>query len=526
MDRRAVLQALGAGSVLVAFGGTAELDRARPHPGRFDRDPFTLGVASGEPTPDGAVLWTRLAPEPLEVGGGTAGLGNMAVRWEIADDDAMRRVVRRGTAVAAADLAHSVHVEVEGLRPGREYWYRFRAGDAVTPPARLVTAPARGARVGDVRFAFATCQKWDDGFYNAYRHMADEDLDLVLHLGDYIYEYGIDAGGGARRLSTPLGPEHAQEIVTLDQYRLRHALYKTDPDLQLAHARFPFVVTWDDHEVDNDYTADIPEDGMPPSAFRARRRAAYQAFYEHLPLRSPARPRGRSGATTLYRALPWGDLATFLVLDTRQFRSDHPRGDGEHPRCEQSFDPQQTMLGDQQERWLARQLRGSAARWHLLAQQVLVAQLDHDPGPGTVHWQDAWDGYPVARRRLLDTIIASGTRNPFAMTGDWHSTFVNDVHLDPTDPSSPVVLPEIVTPALTSNGDGDVYGPYYGPMIPFNPHIRWFDGDRKGYVRTKVTRSRLEADIRFVSRVGAPTSSIATAASFALDDRDPILHPS
>jgi alkaline phosphatase D len=523
LGRRSLLRAFGATTVLAAFGGTAPLDRSRPRPVRFPSDPFTLGVASGDPTASGVVLWTRLAPEPLRADGGLAGAGNVPVRWEVAEDPAMRRVVRRGTAVAPADLAHSVHVEVEGLRPGREHWYRFRAGDAVTAPARTCTAPGRHDRVDDVRFAFLTCQKWEDGFYTAYRHLAEEDLDLVLHLGDYTYEYGIDpATGGVRGVTLPA--EYADETWTLDQYRLRHSLYKTDADLQAAHARFPFAVTWDDHEVDNDYTDDVPEDGTPPEEFVVRRAAAYQAFYEHLPLRPPARPRGRRGGTRLYRNLPWGRLAQFLVLDTRQFRSDHPCGDGEHARCEASFDPTQTVLGRRQERWLADQLGRSQAQWNLLAQQVLVAQLDHDPGPGTVHWQDAWDGYPAARQRLLDDVLASGARNPFAMTGDWHSTFVNEVRYDPADVTSPVVLPEIVTPAVTSNGDGDVYGPYYGPMIPFNPHIRWFDGDRKGYVRARATRRRLVADVRFVDRVGAPTAGISTATTVTVEDGNPTVH--
>lgn len=411
IDRRRLRQAVGATSVLAAFGGTARLDRSAPRSVRFARDPFTLGVASGDPTSDGVVLWTRLAPEPLAADGGLGSYGNVSVRWEVAEDEAMRRVVRRGTAVAPADLAHSVHVEVTGLRSSRPYWYRFRAGDAATEPARTLTAPGRHDRVGDVRFAFVTYQKWEDGFYNAYRHLAEEDLHLVLHLGDYIYEYGIDPTANGRGVVLPAA--YADETWTLDQYRLRHALYKTDGDLQRAHARFPFVVTWDDHEVDNDYTTDIPEDGTPPERFVVRRRAAYQAYYEHMPLRVLARPRGPAGGTRQYRSLPWGELADFVVLDTRQVRSDHPCGDGEHARCEASFDPNQTVLGAEQERWLARELRRSGARWNVLAQQVLVTQLDHDPGPGTIHWQDAWDGYPVARTRLLDSILASGASNPF-----------------------------------------------------------------------------------------------------------------
>ena len=338
IDRRTLLRNAAAGSVLIAFGGTRALDRGSPVEPSLSADPFTLGVASGDPLPDSVVLWTRLAPEPLTPSGGLDGVGNVRVGWEVAEDAAMQRVVRRGRSVAAADLAHAVHVDARGLRPGREYWYRFTVGDWATEPARTRTAPAAHDAVDAVNFAFCTCQKWEDGFYNAFAHLAEEDLDLVLHLGDYTYEYGIDpATGGVRGVSLPA--EYAEETVTLDQFRLRHALYKTDADLQLAHARFPWVTVWDDHEVDNDYTADIPEDGTPPEQFRLRRIAGYQAFYEHLPLRSVARP-DRRGQSELYRAITWGSMAEFDVVDTRQYRSDHPCGDGEHARCAASFDPE------------------------------------------------------------------------------------------------------------------------------------------------------------------------------------------
>ena len=268
ITRRQVLAGATASGVLVAFGGEKALARGFPRTPRLQSNPFTLGVASGDPLSDGVVLWTRLAPEPLTADGGLGEAGNLEVRWEVARDEQMRRVVRRGRAVAPADLAHSVHVDVRGLEPGREYWYRFTAGDWASPPARTRTAPAPHDLLDGMTFAYATCQKWEEGFYNAYAHMAEEDLDLVVFLGDYTYEYGIDpATGGVRGVELP--PEYADETVTLDQFRLRHALYKTDGDLQRAHARFPFVVTWDDHEVDNDYTGDIPEDGTPPEVFRA-----------------------------------------------------------------------------------------------------------------------------------------------------------------------------------------------------------------------------------------------------------------
>jgi alkaline phosphatase D len=265
-----VLAGATAAGVLVAFGGEKALARGLPRPPRLPSNPFTLGVASGDPLPDGIVVWTRLALAPLTADGGLGGAGNLEVGWEVARDERMHGVVRSGRAVAPADLAHSVHVDVRGLEPGREYWYRFTTGDWASPVARTRTAPAPDGRLDRMTFAYATCQKWEEGFYNAYAHMAEEDLDLVVFLGDYTYEYGIDpATGGVRGVQLP--PEYAKETVTLDQFRLQHALYKTDGDLQRAHARFPFVVTWDDHEVDNDYTGDIPEDGTPPEVFLRRR---------------------------------------------------------------------------------------------------------------------------------------------------------------------------------------------------------------------------------------------------------------
>jgi alkaline phosphatase D len=521
IDRRTLLRNAAAGSVLVAFGGFKALDRSSPIEPSLPANPFTLGVASGDPLPDAVVLWTRLAPEPLTASGGLDGVGNVRVGWELAEDAAMQRVVRRGGSVAAADLAHAVHVDARGLRPGREYWYRFTVGDWATEPARTRTAPAAHDAVDAVRFAFCTCQKWEDGFYNAFAHLAEEDLDLVLHLGDYTYEYGIDpATGGVRGVTLPA--EYAKETVTLDQFRLRHALYKTDSDLQRAHARFPWVTVWDDHEIDNDYTADIPEDGTPPEEFRLRRIAGYQAFYEHLPLRSVARP-DRRGNAELYRAITWGPMAEFDVVDTRQYRDDHPCGDGERARCAASFDPGQTMLGDRQERWLGSRLRRNRARWTVLANQVMVTELDHDPGPGTVHWQDSWDGYPAARQRMLEALTTQ--RNPIIITGDWHSTFVNDIKFDYQSGGSPTVATEVITPAITSNGDGPVYGPYYGPMIAWNPHIKYFEGDLKGYVRCRADSRQLEMDVRFVDFVGSPGAGIRTAASFVVEDGQPGAQP-
>lgn len=310
---------------------------------RFSGYPFSLGVASGEPFSDSVVLWTRLAPDPLNGGG----MPNhpVPVKWQIAADESMKQIVRSGTEMAVPEFGHSVHAEVSGLRPDHWYWYQFRVGNEVSPVGRTRTAPAMGDRVNRFRFAFASCQNWEQGYYTAYKYMAEEDLDLVIHLGDYIYE------GPPRE--TALRPHSGNgEPYTVEEYRNRHAQYKTDPNLQAAHAAFPWLVTWDDHEVDNNYADEIPQDPEQQSRedFLARRAAAYQVYYEHMPLRRFSIPRGPD--MQLYRRLTFGNLAEFNVLDTRQYRTDQPCGDGTKPRCEQVFDPNATLTGAEQERWL------------------------------------------------------------------------------------------------------------------------------------------------------------------------------
>jgi len=512
VNRRSLLVGAGALTGLAIATGRQTKVLAQP---KFSDYPFKLGIASGEPLPDSIVLWTRLAPDPFNGGGMPP--QNIPVQWLVAADENMRQVVRSGTAMATPGFAHSVHVEVQGLQPGYWYWYQFRVGNELSAVGRTRTAPAPRERLKQLNFAFVTCQKWEDGFYSAYRRLAEEELDVVFHLGDYIYEYGINSTGGVRNVSLP--EQFQQEIKTLEQYRLRYALYKTDPDLQKAHALFPFVVTWDDHEVDNDYTDAISENNDPIAQFLERRAAAYQAYYEHMPLRRFSVPRGAD--MRLYRRLTFGNLAEFSVLDTRQYRSDHPCGDGETPRCQAALDPAQTMTGDRQQRWLFDGLDRSETRWNIIAQQVLMAQLDHKIGAGEIFWNDSWDGYPLARQRLLNFIADRKLTNPVVLTGDWHSTFVSDLKLDFKDPNSPTVATEFVTPSLTTNGDQEVYGPYYGPMIPENPHIKFFDGDRRGYFRVNLNHERWHTDLRIVTTVSRKDAPVYTLASFALENGRP-----
>ena len=384
----------------------------------------------------------------------------------------MRSVVRRGLGRADPDLAHSVHVEVHGLRPGRDHWFQFDAAGEESPVGHFRTAPGAFDEPRELRFAFVTCQDWPSGHYTAYRDMyqRDLDLDLVLHLGDYTYEYAI--GGNNRGIPTPAGFE--AETVDLRTYRLRHTLHKLDPDLQAMHAAVPFVVVWDDHEVQNDYSGIYPEYSDTSPAFLARRAAAYQAWYEHMPVRRSAL--GRPGdELRIYRRLRYGRLAEFTMLDDRQYRDDNPCGDGESLRCEAALAEDYSMLGPTQERWVAQGLRGSRARWNIIGQQLLLAELEHLPYQDERYWNDAWDGYPTARQRLLEQVVANDVPNPVFLTGDWHSTFVNDLKLDFKDPSAPTIATELVTPAITTGGDGTPYGPYYGaddPVQPAHPLLR------------------------------------------------------
>lgn len=516
VDRRRFLGLVGAlagtaAAAQVPLASAAEVPRP---PLAF---PFTLGVASGDPVPDGFVLWTRLAPEPFAPRGGVPPT-DLAVEWEVYADARLRRVVRRGVAPAALSLAHSVHVEVGGLPAGREYWYRFRYRDHVSTVGRTRTAPAAGRPTSRMTIASVSCQAFQDGHYTAYRHLVDDDPDLVLHLGDYVYEGGVDPLGGVRKVPVPALAQPAPR--TLEQWRARYALYRSDADLQAAHAAVPFAATWDDHEVQNDYANTRSQYEGDISALRA---AAYQAYYEHLPLRAASIPRP-DGGLTLHRGLDFGGLVSLSVLDGRQHRDVPPGGWGEAPASPAAYDPSVTMLGDQQERWLESRLRGSRAEWTVLGNNVMMARLEHEATPGARLWHDAWDGFPAARNRITSLLADARVPNPVVLTGDWHSTFVNDIRLDFDRPDSPVVATEFVGTSVTTNGDGPVYGPYYGPMIGFNPHIRYFDGDRRGYQLHTVTRKEWRTELRMVDFVTRPDAGVSTLASFVVESGRPGAH--
>lgn len=477
-------------------------------PVKFNDNPFKLGVASGDPLPNGIVLWTRLAPDPVNGGGVPANA--VKVKWEIAEDEKLKKVVKKGEAVARPEFAHSVHVEVYGLKPGRHYWYRFMTGDDVSPVGRTRTAPEFDAQLDHLTFAFASCQHYESGYYTAYKHMADEDLDLVVHLGDYIYEGGITEGRTRRH--------NSKKIVSLDDYRNRYGLYKSDEHLKAAHAMFPWVVTTDDHEVENNYANEISEKGMDPKEFLKMRAAAYQAYYEHMPLRRSSMPDGPD--MKLYRNFTFGDLAKFSVLDTRQYRTDQPCGDGAKPNCDGVFDPKATLMGKEQEKWLFNGLSKSKSKWNIIAQQVMFATFDLAPGPEEKYSMDKWAAYDAEFKRMQEFLHERKPSNPVILTGDIHCNWVADVKLDFNEPTSPVIATEFVGTSISSGGNGQDMRPSTEKALPENPHIKYFN-DRRGYVRCKLTRKQWVTDFRTVDVVTEQNYPVTTKATYVVEDGKP-----
>ena len=480
---------------------------------RFDAYPFTLGVASGCPRPDGVVLWTRLAPEPLHAGG--MGPEAVEVRWELAGDQAFRDIVARGRERATPEAAHSVHVELRGLAPDRVYWYRFAAGDAVSPTGRTRTAPAAAADVQRLRFAFASCQHFEQGHFGAYRHLAAEEVDLIVFLGDYIYE----TSWGRKHVRKHSGPEAS----TLIGYRNRHAQYKTDPDLQAMHAQVPWLFTWDDHEVSNDY-ADTQGQYLQ-AGFVERRAAAYRAYYEHMPLERAMLPRGPD--MRIYERFGWGRLASFHMLDDRQHRHvqvcpQPKRGGGSNVvddlACPERKDPERSLLGAAQERWLQEGLDRSTAHWNVLGQQTLMAQLDRTPGPGVTHWTDSWDGYPAARKRLLDYIAQRKPSDVLVIGGDVHSHWVCDLKPDFDRPEAEIVATEFCGTSITSQAWAQARN---AALLPDNPHVRFASSERRGYVVMELTPRACQARLRGIHNEKARDTGIATQASFVVESGRP-----
>jgi alkaline phosphatase D len=486
-------------------------------------DPFSLGVAAGSPSPDGFVLWTRLAPEPLSVDPAAAGgmsQGDVELAYEIATDDAFRTIIKHGRCIAERTFAHSVHLEVRGLDPRRPYWYRFTRGDAVSRVGHAMTAAAPGSKVDRLRFGFVSCSNYEQGHFSACRHLADESPEFFVCLGDYIYEYIDKLHPTVRRHSDNV------DAATLPTYRNRYAQYRLDPDLQRLHAEAAALVTWDDHEVQNDYADRWSQNYDDTPHFLDRRAAAYQAFYEHMPVRAMSRPNGP--AMRVYDRFQFGDLAEISLIDGRQYRSrqacyeERHSGKG-HPEsntsCPERLAAERYLIGAEQERWLFDGLSRSNARWNVIAQDVLMAQLRQRDDKGDfAYWTDDWNGYPKDRQRVLDYLHNSRTANPVVLTGDIHSFWANDLKLDFDDPSSPIVASELIGSSISAEGRP---GGFFERFLPDNPHVKFVDSAKRGYVSVDLTPEHLTARFQAVSDVKKQDATISTLKTFVVEDGRP-----
>ena len=503
LHRMAQLAALCAGGPALARAGSAY--------------PFSLGVASGSPLPDSVVLWTRILADPLAVMPPVA----YNVRWEVAEDQAFTRIVNKGMAQALPALAHSVHADVKGLAPDRWYWYRFTLGDAVSPVGRTRTAPAAATMPDLLKLAVASCQHWEFGSYGAHRHIANAAPDLVAFLGDYIYEWG------PYKLAHPVSAERSNESFTLEEYRARYAQYKSDTDLQAAHLAAPWIVTWDDHEVANDYANDRDERHDPN--FRLRRANAYQAFYEHMPIRLAVPPNRTQGDWRMFQRYDWGQLARFHVLDDRQYRSYQacqPAGRGgsssvKRTECAALRDPHRSMLGSAQEAWFGVGMVSSHARWNIITQQTLMAQMSQLPvnGPDDGRfWTDGWDGYPAARQRLFDALRGSSAANPVVLSGDVHTFFAAELRADfnrPASSDNPVIATEFCGGSVTSTSRPQERT---RQIMELNPHIKFGRSDKRGFTLMDITPANITSRFMGMDDVHDARTGASLLGAFQVDD--------
>ncbi|GAA4336154.1 alkaline phosphatase D family protein [Variovorax defluvii] len=497
---------LNRAALWLALGGWSALRTAQAQPApRWRADPFTLGIASGQPRPDSVVLWTRLAPAQGE---DLQGVRSCAVGYEVFADAGLKRRVAQGEVVTDAEHAFSVHAHVKGLSPQREYWYRFRCGDARSPVGRTRTAPAVDAPVQRLRLAVAACQNYEHGYYAAHRDIASHALDFVLFVGDYIYE-GFSRTPELRRHGAPIP-------LTLDAYRERHALYKRDADLQAAHAAHPWILTWDDHEVVNDYANDRDPDYTDPPAFLARRAAAYRAYFEHMPLLVP--PQGSS--MRIHDHFTWGRLAELWTLDCRQHRSHHACPDPARDwgrlviGCEALSDPARTMLGAEQSQWLAQGLSASRRQWKLLGQSTQMSSTSLEAPRGRQFWTDGWDGYPEARRQLLQGIADAGVRDVVVLGGDVHRFVAADLRARPNDTTSSVVASEFVGGSISSRGASRRA---MEELRRDNPDVAHARGDERGYALIDVTPKGLHCEFRATAHPVSADARFQTQARFAVE---------
>ncbi|OZC59016.1 alkaline phosphatase [Rhodococcus sp. 06-470-2] len=476
--------------------------------------PFRLGVASGDPLPDSVVLWTRLATDPFApLGGMTPGV--VPVRWQISADERFASITREGIELATEFDGWSIHVDVRGLEPAREYFYRFLVGPHASPVGRTKTAPALGQPLSKLDFAWASCQKWEDGYFGAYQDLAASNLDVVFFLGDYIYEYAIKDEGA--RQGEPRTESAARETMVLSDYRDRYALYKADENLAAAHASAPFVSTFDDHEVDNNWASQISQDDDDPREFLLRRADAFKAWWENTPVRANLKPVGPD--MTVYRRFSFGDLVDFSVLDTRQYRSDQAHGDGEHAQDAETADPSRTITGAAQEKWI---LDGfaSPSRWNFLAHQTVISDLARGLGSDRKVGMDPWSGYEASRHRILDGARDRGTKNVASIVGDIHRTIVSELRRDYQDQASPIQGVEIATTSIASGKDGADVDSAGAAIAEASPHVKYGNA-RRGYLRGTLTNTEWRSEVRVLDRVSTPGASVRTAATVTVPEGRP-----
>ncbi|MEE1819190.1 alkaline phosphatase D family protein [Streptomyces sp. SP18ES09] len=521
--RRSVVKAAAATAavapVLLGAASPALADTGAPA--------FLHGVASGDPLPDGVLLWTRVTPTPEAVPG--SGLGpDVQVGWELAEDRSFARVVASGTTTASAASDHTVKADVRGLRPATAYWFRFTSGTAVSPAARTRTAPAADAAAPGVRFGVVSCANWESGYFSAYRHLAARgDLDAVLHLGDYVYEYATGAYPEAKYVVRQHEPRH--EIVSLADYRTRHGTYKTDADLQALHAAHPVIAIWDDHEFANDAWSGGAENHTPGAEgeWAARVAAAKQAYFEWMPVRA-------STEGTVFRRLRFGRLADLHLLDLRSFRSAPAKtGSGTVD------DPERSITGRAQLDWLKAGLAGSDAAWQLVGTSVMISPVAFGalpahlleplagllglPKEGIAVNVDQWDGYTDDRKELLGHLTARSIRNTVFLTGDIHMAWANDVPVKAaTYPLSASAATEFVVTSVTSDNLDDLLHVAPGTLSVVaagavkaaNRHVKWVDMDHHGYGVLDVTAGRSQMDYYTVSDKADPAATTAWARSY------------
>lgn len=471
--------------------------------------PFKLGVASGVPTATSVVLWTRLAPDPLH--GGGMGVSQVRLHWEVATDEHFGNVVQSGDWYAMAGLAHSAHVPVTGLLPDRWYWYRFIAGNEVSPVGRTRTLPRPDADAKRLRFALASCQHYELGYFSAYKAMRADDPDMVLFVGDYIYEYNA----AADRVRAHAHPEP----YSLAEYRDRYAQYHLDPDLAAMHAAAPWIMTIDDHEVMNDWAGDVGE-GLDPR-FAERRANALQAYFEHVPL--PMDALRKSGALALNQTFDFGRNARFFVLDDRQHRNaevcSRPGMGGSNivtdRTCPERRNSMRTMLGGAQEAWLDGAFASTRSRWNIVVQETLMSPFGTPTPDGMQFWTDAWDGYPAARERLLQGIARHRVPNPLIVGGDYHCTIASNVPYQDAAGHQRTLAGEIVGTSITSAG---IPQTVLDERVRANPHILHADGTRRGYVLFDVNDKSIDISVRNSESIATTSAPCITRTRFSMHD--------